>query len=639
MQNITILGFDLGHGQTSVAKALTGKAIDIEPLELFKRQVWPSAILRRKKKNASDDDSTPDYDVHVGERAVKRLKQGDEFYIAFKSKPNDDPKYRQNMREFYFRILEEIAHEGIVTDWQNTKIYVGCPSGWSATDIQKYTQLLSEGTQFPAPIVQKESRAALLHAIEQGMELTLSDLTGAILVIDLGSSTLDFTIVYSGDTAEALEDFGDDLGAAIIDQFIYDYSIEHNSNASDLQKLLTYNPHQQLKLLYLCRLAKEAYFNDPEYYEDDRVTVGFEQLTPSLMFMPLVDADIMAEILNKPVSEAGYSWPKHFEAKVVDARDKILERKLKLRGIILTGGASRMDFVKQTVKDVFADFDDVKYPPDAAPEFSIARGLARWGRREHLIESFKIEIDNVFHHDVPPLVEKHLEALLDLLLPDLVDKVIVDFAVPEIFAWKKGEIAKIHELNTLIRDNIAIWLQSQDGVVFIAAIANQWWGSLLSDLRPILDPVCSQHEVPYGAFNLNFPFTIDDAFQPDIDVPIPLDMIMKIIGYVIFWSIVWVLPLGGPIIAALITLFFKEEIDDFIDEKMREIDIPVMMRKLISDAKINSVSEQQTPTICEKMKDNILFSTETREKLSKPLIEQLHNKFKERADEAATLIR
>jgi hypothetical protein len=321
--------------------------------------------------------------------------------------------------------------------------------------------------------------------------------------------------------------------------------------------------------------------------------------------------------------------------------DRIMRGNLPLKGIILTGGASRMQFVRDTVRRVFSDIEGIKYPPDSTPEFSIARGLARLERRRHVIDSFTATIEDLIKQRIPPLIEEHLPKLLDLLLPALTKKLITDFAIPEIFRWRNGEVDTMKALNERIQEHIEVWLKSAEGLTFVAALANRWWNELLrdTDLKARVERICAEHDVPHGSLDLLFPFVPDEHYELDLQIPIPLETILRVVGYIILWAIVWVLPLGGPLIAAFIALLFKEGIDEFIDEHMRKISMPVWMRKRISDEKIYSIGSEQGDKICEKLKRKILDDKNVLEKMHTQTVAQLRTHFRQKSDEAARLIR
>ncbi|HHY57945.1 MAG TPA: hypothetical protein GYA08_21205, partial [Chloroflexi bacterium] len=157
-------------------------------------------------------------------------------------------------------------------------------------------------------------------------------------------------------------------------------------------------------------------------------------------------------------------------------------------------------------------------------------------------------------------------------------------------------------------------------------IANRWWNDYVrQDFQAIMEPVCAAHDVPVGSLDIRVPFQLDHFSHDELEVPIPLGPLLRIIGYIIFWAIVWVLPLGGPILAAFITLLFKDEIDRFIDNSMQQLNLPVFMRSTVSDNKIQQIGEQNRMRIASVMKQKLMAEPAFMENLNQQLVAQLRD--------------
>ncbi|HEY9598441.1 MAG TPA: hypothetical protein V6D33_12305, partial [Cyanophyceae cyanobacterium] len=168
MPVIETIGFDLGHGETAVAKA---RIESIEPPEMLE--------VNNKKVQITALGWHPELGYLIGEQAliqagVKQLK------ISFKQKPNSDSTYRETISKFletYYHILKESKQiEGGNQDY----FFVGCPSGWSTSDRENYQALLKE-SGIPLLSVIPESRAAFMHAKEAG-KLSYDKLKSSVLI-------------------------------------------------------------------------------------------------------------------------------------------------------------------------------------------------------------------------------------------------------------------------------------------------------------------------------------------------------------------------------------------------------------------------------------------------------------------------
>ncbi|HHY55805.1 MAG TPA: Hsp70 family protein, partial [Chloroflexi bacterium] len=366
-----VIGFDLGHAHTTLATmSVAGRELKI--LEISKRKVQTTALKRRYAKPEHQRNG---YTVLFGDRVFNHTPPEDELHIGFKRRPSHDPVYQKNMAEFFAAVLNDIDNSGQLQGWSQTTIIVGCPSAWSKQERERYQQLLTV-TGYPEPLVISESRAALLHTIvSEEAKVKLQDFDNTILVVDVGSSTVDFTLIHGMRSEEPLADFGDDIGGAFFDQAIYDYAVAHHPQPEQLRSLLALNRNLEPKFLYLCRKAKEKYFAERDDFEHDNVP-GFTEDLETIKFGPIVNGAVMAEILAKP-TKSGKPWIPTFAGHLQRAKQIADAKGKPVRVIILTGGAARMHFVKETIDAIFPDS---KLFVDSEPENSVAKGLAVWGR-------------------------------------------------------------------------------------------------------------------------------------------------------------------------------------------------------------------------------------------------------------------
>ena len=183
MQVLETIGFDLGHGETAVAKANVESVEPPEMLEVNSKKIQITALGWH-----------PDLGYLVGEQAL--IQAGvTQLKISFKERPNNDLNYRKTIRSFletYYNLLKESKQ---IQGGETSQFYVGCPSGWSASDREEYQKLLKEAG-IPILSVVPESRAAFMQAKEAG-KLEYDKLKSAVLIVDIGSSTTDFTLVKS----------------------------------------------------------------------------------------------------------------------------------------------------------------------------------------------------------------------------------------------------------------------------------------------------------------------------------------------------------------------------------------------------------------------------------------------------------
>ena len=232
-----IAGFDLGHGETAVS--ICNLHGDAKPQDL---DVWGGGV----KSVLTAIGWHPEQGVMVGGSALMNAKV-EKSQICFKGDPLGKPTEskvqtdeRNRVVQAYFKAwFDRMAANNQTGGDGGVKLYVGCPSGWSYESINRYQKLLQDVVSAKITIV-KESRAAYLNTVESKTStLALEDLRKDIMIVDIGSSTTDLTLVH--DLLD--EDFGNpQLGAAIIDQSLYRRTLEKSPERALWEDALSRNP-------------------------------------------------------------------------------------------------------------------------------------------------------------------------------------------------------------------------------------------------------------------------------------------------------------------------------------------------------------------------------------------------------------
>lgn len=410
-----IIGIDLGHGETSAALCPTEWDKPIEQLTPAKdldmggnKKVLPSAITILENG-----------DAYIGDRAFHSdiLKKAS-VNVCFKQAPKniDGEKEKLMMRfmkEIYRTIIENNSstlHEG------NHKVYIATPSGWDAQTQSLYEQMAAKAG-LPIAGVTKESRAAFVRAqadVTSGLGRNISK--GAI-VFDMGSSTLDFTYLNQSQGSELIDN-GYDCGASAIEKLIL-HNLEENSDI--VRSFEKKYPKLKDRLQFEARTVKEQAYFDPtakvkrfvnfeELIDDDE---DFKDERFKLAFAP--------GELNQTLADAGYI--KEIEDAMIDFKDNHING-APIYGVFLTGGASRMDFIKPLVSKVWSVPEESIYR-DQDPSLTISQGVAEVARidlrTEGMDQGLAEEIDNIVKQN---LVYNHfVEKYGDALKEDVVDSV------------------------------------------------------------------------------------------------------------------------------------------------------------------------------------------------------------------------
>lgn len=213
-----LIGIDFGHGETTASFYDTeNKRGSVKRLHILDGNTpesckVESAVCRNNETGewqfAKDirDYALPDFTLH------------------FKAPMNEiTPKNKEAFAAFIKLVFEHILDNqrflkyDPLTGERNFEIHVACPSGWNkkdSTQIQEYKKFIS--SIIPVDWIIKESDAAYFKfKAEKDFSAT------SVLVIDIGSSTIDFT-AYGANAAEPSSE-GPKHGASAVENLIYKY--------------------------------------------------------------------------------------------------------------------------------------------------------------------------------------------------------------------------------------------------------------------------------------------------------------------------------------------------------------------------------------------------------------------------------
>lgn len=413
-----ILGWDFGHGENCVEMIRYGSGNDSISLKLDseKNQEIPTVIAYGDKGEAIGYAAAPHYN------AISYFKSRPDLWDA---KVNGRAK-KDIIFDFFKTSMKNIREHNKTNIFDEDKILllVGCPSAkeWTSEENkEKYEVLIKEATGVDKVIVIPESRAALLSVFTRNTDIVVDTYQGAG-VFDFGSSTADFTYMKFG---EHMLEYSRNLGGVYVERNM-------------LKKILTDNGlsvgqiwEQEIgNILLTLRFQKENYYAygeekthvfEPIMIDEngDPVLTGKTRKdgTPVYRrraFSYRLDDDFMAEVTSGMsfTIEDNYdilssrSWYDHFRGFIVNIKNTLESKKLPIKNIILTGGASRMDFVEKSVKEVFGEGCSVFIEKN--PSHSVSTGLCKAGitdlRLEEIIPATKKEIYNKVDASIEELI-------------------------------------------------------------------------------------------------------------------------------------------------------------------------------------------------------------------------------------------
>ncbi len=482
---LEIVGFDLGHGETALALAQVSATTEPQILDVQNKRSFITAVAVHPRRG-----------VIIGEDAYT-ARQLDSLRVRFKSPDLDDPEVREPLRQFVGKIVETLKAQDLVRGDGGTHFVVGCPSGWSPLTRQKYAGLLREGGLEPVRVV-AESRAAFIHAKESSeLRVSTERLEQSVLIVDVGSSTTDFTAVHN--LNERYIDFGDvALGAGLLDRAILERVLREHPRRAELQDVLNRYPQYEAMCELTCRRVKESYFSNEARWRDEPVSATLKLPTPDPIFfdVELTQADMRAVLADPLLDDK--SWPDAFRQALTAARDQLADTPPEL--VFLTGGASRMSFTAELCREVFPQATILR---GKEPELSIAKGLAWTGRIDYKAQAFKREVSEFLDSGaLSDIVEAELPDLLDRVADVLVDALPDAVVLPCFRDWQRGRIKTLDGLGPKIEQRSEAWLTSDAGKRALAPAVEDWFNAISPKIEAKINPICDRYGIPRTAFSL-----------------------------------------------------------------------------------------------------------------------------------------
>ena len=488
----TVLGFDLGHGETSAATAevLWDKPVqNLQPPKdrdiIVGKPVIPTAyaVDRMGKEK-------------IGIEALEEKGEGAMLALAFKKRPTlmsegETLLLMRYAKNVYEKLLQndQMARGGM-------QVFVGCPSGWLEKDREKYEEVLSKALSEPVKVM-KESKAAVVYALkDDNNRITANHIKEGVLIIDFGSSTCDIT--YFRGVDEPIN-MGFDLGATEIENNIFKYIIQEYKQLGDYEK------YQQAfeddvkhvnKLKYACRRAKEDYFSNIvgngayQVIEDIRIKKG-------LHFEIELNQESMKKILDMPVDfrhkdqKTRSSWKACCHQILTDIKKSFEDSGRHASAVILTGGASRMYFVRASCKEIFKGS---KLIWDSNPSTCISRGLAEAGRADLRAEVGREKV----YVAIKQLMEDKYELLVSKMAAAISVHIFDKLIKPSLIDWRDGKVGykTLRDMENKIRIMADSLKDSEEFQGFIKSALVNWVEDLTPDINQIINTIFAKE---YGS--------------------------------------------------------------------------------------------------------------------------------------------
>lgn len=453
-----IIGIDFGHGETSAAfynlKTQEKKDLDILP----SRKVIKSAVAILEQEGKET--------ICVGDAAITDARFAKDFQISFKKRPSEmTPIERHRMVSFMQGVYAEILNRYSDFKTREHVVYIARPSQDIWDSEEKAYLEIAEDAGLPVVGIQKESRAAYFRARTQPDSKIDSYVKDGVLIVDFGSSTIDFT--YLNSILSKPIDDGCPCGASQVERTLLEYAMDKSSDYAMEQFAQLYRnkkdsiPYNQI--LYQFRVAKEQFYSNP-LMRDFRLVLDFEDITSS-DGSPIPGSGSF-KISRQKVNDVLNGYIEQVKQKVVKFKEEKLKG-LPVVGVYLTGGASRMDFVRQIFMEVF-NLDEAHCPSDDNPSVIVSQGVAHLSYADIVTNGVAEELKKKAHEAISTYDWK---GNITRILYDGIKLKIKNEAYDFMRKYREGKIGHLVPYETAKSMGVEnAWLRKKNGMVRIRDI-------------------------------------------------------------------------------------------------------------------------------------------------------------------------
>lgn len=363
-----IIGIDFGHGETSAAVCNLDENDNPHDIEFQGKYSIPTAIYAEKTTENGNQKFS------LGHSAFAKINSGEsgQFDSYFKDSPNNMNDEQKKSLKLFFKAVYDHIKKSLQLGEDDHAVFIACPSNsdrWNEGAKHDYLQLALDAglpvindnySGYSIEGIIRESRAAYIQILKEKTN------RGGVLVIDFGSSTIDITY-HEGEGNPIDKSYQN--GAQWVETAILK-SLEKDVSEGDNIKRLEKYEHGYEGAKFEIRKSKERFYQE-ECTSELQFSLNYKALSRKQMNVDTYRGFLVEKKLNKLLEP----YMKQIHESFKDFKDTCLENK-NIALLVITGGASRMPFIKDIAKNEFG----IEAADDKAPSLTVSRGIASAGK-------------------------------------------------------------------------------------------------------------------------------------------------------------------------------------------------------------------------------------------------------------------
>lgn len=593
-------GFDLGDGESCIHWTKDGSTGIVNVAPVSGHSSFLSAIGRLDGK------------IIIGHTVKENEENAEDIHVCFKRHfLENDPETNRVIQDFVRGVLTELRKNAdvgaYVDDAENACFIVGCPAGWKPEDRERYRRLLTEAGMKNVKIV-SESRAAFenaLHSAENAIDPDMMRQT--VLIIDIGSSTLDFAYVKDGNEY-AVSTMGNVLlGGGLMDEMIVLRSLELQEAETpglvrEIRELMEASDAKKSRLMLAVREMKEDYFKHEDMFLEENRTLEKTVKLFGNGRVYKVKLTLSPDIVENWLISRPHPLldGQSFEERLRDSLVSVYEQTRKQQApdlVILTGGPSRMQFFQELCRN---QFRTSRVIVSDNPEYDISRGLVFVGSVDENMTACLRDIKAYTESEaVEERIEYAVPGLVRNISRPLSDSILTNCVKPAFNAWRSGELATLNDFEEDAKGRIEWFMGSASMQTAIREQVEPWSEEIIHGIEMDICEISRRHHVDFSIHHGSLSIQASGGNQKGLTIDflnvihaVVSVVLMVVSGIVCGGSGLALLTAGilGIVLGALIALVFAVLGKQLAVRLLMKLNIPVLMRRMIS---VNSIVSSQ----------------------------------------------